>query len=90
MDNIELNESLAKLREELKTVTQVDDPAREAMKRLDDDIHRILQNPDDVPPAHHASLRESLAESVDIFETTHPTLTSFMSRLLKALSDMGI
>jgi hypothetical protein len=90
MDNEQLNESLAKLKDELKYVMQVDDPSREALKKLDGDIHRILENSGEVPAAHHASLRESLAESVDILETTHPTLTAFMNRLINMLSDMGI
>ncbi len=90
MDNDSLNESLIKLRDELRYAPVVDDAARDALQRLDGDIHRILQSEGSCPPAHHASLRESLQDSVQHFEATHPTITALMNGLIKALSDMGI
>ena len=90
MDKDELNQSLAKLRDELKYVLQVDLPSRDTLKKLDGDIHRILENSGDFPTSHHASLRENLEESVEYLEASHPTITALMSRLIKALSDMGI
>lgn len=90
MDNDSLNESLVKLRDELRYAPVVDDSARESLERLDDDIHRILQTPGSCPPAHHVSLRESLQDSIKHFEANHPTVTALMNGLIKALSDMGI
>jgi hypothetical protein len=90
MDKDHLNESLIELRDELRSVTAVDDSSREALRRLDDDIHRILHNEGDVPAEHHVSLRESLQDSIGSFEASHPTITILMERLIKALSDMGI
>jgi hypothetical protein len=90
MDKDQLNETLAGLQDKLRSVTEVDDPSRETLKKLDGDIHRILQNSGEVPPAHHASLRKSLEDSVEYLEASHPAITALMNRLIKALSDMGI
>ena len=90
MDAKELNKSLAKLRDELKRMDTMDDRSRETLKRLDDSIHRVLQASGDIPPAHHAGLRESLEDSLEYLEASHPTVTALMNRILKALSDMGI
>ncbi|MCX6559390.1 MAG: DUF4404 family protein [Candidatus Aminicenantes bacterium] len=90
MDNDSLNETLVKLRDELRYAPVVDDSARDSLQRLDGDIHRILQSTGDVPPAHHVRLRESLQDSVQYFEASHPTITALMNQLLKALGDMGI
>jgi len=90
MEQNELNESLAKLQGELKYVMQIDDASRDNLKKLDENIHRILENSGDVPAEHHLSLRESLEDSLEYFEESHPTATALVSRLIKALSDMGI
>ena len=90
MEKDTLNESLAKLRDELSSVSAVDDSSRETLQRLDNDIHRILRNEGEVPAEHHASLRESLQDSVEFFEASHPTITIMIERLIKALTDMGI
>lgn len=90
MDKDQLNESLVKLRDELSSLPELDNASREALRRLDGDIHRILQSPGDVPPSHHASLLESLEDSVQYLEASHPTITALMNRLIKAMSDMGI
>lgn len=90
MKQNELNESLTKLQDELKYVMQIDEASRENLKKLDEDIHRILENSGEVPAAHHLSLRENLENSVEYIEAVHPTATALVGRLIKALSDMGI
>jgi len=90
MEQEELKETLAKLQGELKYATPIDDAARDNLKRLDEDIHRILDNSGEVPVEHHRSLRASLEDSFEYLEASHPTVTSLVGRLIKALSDMGI
>jgi ElaB/YqjD/DUF883 family membrane-anchored ribosome-binding protein len=90
MKQNELNESLAKLQDELKYVMQIDDASREKLKKLDEDIHRVLENSGEVSVAHHQSLRESLEDSIGYLEAVHPKVTALIGRLIKALSDMGI
>ena len=90
MGQNELNESLVKLQGELKYVMQMDAASRDSLKKLDEDIHRILENSGEVPAEHHRNLRESLEDSFEYLEASHPTVTGLVSRLIKALSDMGI
>ena len=90
MKKSELNESLSGLQAELKKVDQVDDASRDLLKRLDDDIHRILGAKGEVAREHGLTLLETLKQSVDRFDASHPTLALMMDRLIKALSDMGI
>lgn len=90
MGENELNESLRKLRAELESIEPEDDLARDNLKRLDGEIHRILQTSGDGPPDHGHGLRESLENSMVYYQASHPTLTALMGRVLKALSDMGI
>jgi len=90
MDAKELNKVLVELRAELKRADIKPERTREALKKLDASIHRVLEAGGEVPPEHRAGLRVSLEESLEYFETTHPTVTALMNRVLKALSDMGI
>ena len=90
MGQNELNESLVKLQGELKYVMQMDAASRDSLKKLDEDIHRILENSGEVPAEHNRNLRESLEDSFEYLEASHPTVTGLVSRLIKALSDMGI
>jgi len=90
MKNDELNECLSGIQAELKKVDRVDDASRELLEKIDQDIHRIFGETGEVPPEQHRTLMENLKKSVDRFEESHPTLTLWMNRLIKALSDMGI
>ncbi len=90
MNSKQLNESLVELREELKRVNKVSARSREALKKLDDSIHRVLTASGEVPPEHHAGLRENLETSLEYLEAEHPTVTILVRRVLKALTDMGI
>jgi hypothetical protein len=90
MDKNHFSESLVRLAAELKKVDRIDDDSRGLVEKLDADIHRVLGAKGDVPAEHRLTLIETLEKSVDRLEATHPTLTLMMSRLIKALSDMGI
>jgi len=90
MNRTSLDDSLRNLRAELASIEPDDELARDSLARLDADIHRILQAPGQLTPDHGHGLRESLENSLVYYEASHPTLTALMSRVLKALSDMGI
>jgi hypothetical protein len=90
MNRRKLDESLRQLKAELASIEPVDDSARERLIKLDAEIHRILGKGGEVPPDHGHGLRESLENSLAYYEASHPTLTALISRVLKALSDMGI
>jgi hypothetical protein len=91
MENAPLKENLVKLQDELKAVKPADAPSQEAINKLGGNIHLYLNNYDkDGPPSVHFSLKESLEDSLEHFETTHPVITDLITRLIQALSDMGI
>ena len=90
MKKKDLRDSLSHLHNELKNVKLADKPSGEILKKLENDIQRILENSGDIPQRHHQSLMESLKESTEHFEVSHPALTSLMNGIMKILSDMGI
>jgi hypothetical protein len=90
MKTNDLREALAHLHAELRTIKEVDGRSGEILKRLDQDIRRILENSGDIPDSHHKNLLQTLQDAVVHFETSHPKLTSVMSRLINDLSGMGI
>jgi triphosphoribosyl-dephospho-CoA synthetase len=90
MNNQELRDSLLKLHAELKDIKLADKASGEILKKLGQDIQRILENSGEIPRSHHASLLKSLEESVEHFEVSHPKLAALMNTLIKNLSAMGI
>jgi hypothetical protein len=90
MKKEELRDSLLKLHTELKSIKLADKTSSRILKKLGHDIQRILENSGEIPQSHHASLLESLEESGEHFEVSHPKLASLMNTIIKNLSDMGI
>jgi predicted nucleic acid-binding Zn-ribbon protein len=86
----DLRDSLSHLHNELKNVKLADKTSSEILKKLNNDIQRILVNSGSIPQSHHQSLMESLRESAEHFEASHPKLTSLMNSIMKTLSNMGI
>ena len=87
MTDNDLGKLLEQLRNELAKTEAVDDKGRELLHALDKDIHNLIgrseEDSDD-------SILERLQDSIDYFETSYPTLTSTLSRLLTALNNAGI
>jgi hypothetical protein len=91
MDNAPLKENLVKLQDELKAVKPADAPSQEAINKLGGNVLYLLHYSEkDGPPALHFSVKESLEDSLEYFETTHPVIADLITRLIQALSDMGI
>ncbi len=90
MNRTSLDDLLHKLRSEMASIEPDDEPARASLAQLDAEIHRLLLASGPPTPDHGHGLRESLENSLAYYEASHPTLTALMSRVLKALSDMGI
>jgi hypothetical protein len=82
--------SLSQLHSELKNVQHVDRTSGDILKKLGSDIQRILENSGEVPRHHHESLLESLKESIEHFEVSHPRLSALMSDIVNMFGDMGI
>jgi len=87
----ELREHLEKLHEELESTDSVDDDARELLGSLLADIQSLLERSSDANAAHTpASLSERLEAATREWETSHPTLSAAVGRVMDTLSNMGI
>jgi hypothetical protein len=90
MDNQELRKLIESLQAEIQNTHSVDEKGQELLNHLDADIHKLLaQTGERAAPVHPSTLRR-LQEGLDHFEVTHPTLTIRISKLLEALSNVGI
>jgi hypothetical protein len=90
MEQNALRDSLTRLHAELAKIENVDPESGTALKKLAEDIRRVLENSGEIPENHHQSLLTSLEESVGHFEASHPLLVSLINRIIKNLSDMGV
>lgn len=82
-----LRELLEALHAELRRTDAVDEPARDLLREVENDIQQALERAGGAEPE---SLVERLRETVDRFEGTHPALTEAVSRVLDSLVKMGI
>ncbi|UCE86887.1 MAG: DUF4404 family protein [Deltaproteobacteria bacterium] len=88
----ELKETLAQLHEQLEVAGAVDADARERLREALDEIQTILDRAEDkaVEPDLDQSFGDRLSEMTHHFEEEHPALTAALSRVINALSAMGI
>ena len=90
MDDQELRELIEKLHAEIQNTHTVDEKGQELLVHLESDIRELLDRTEgDGAPVRPSTLRR-LEEGLDHFEVTHPTLTILLSKLLEALSNVGI
>jgi hypothetical protein len=91
MDDLELRELLEKLHDEIEETHSVDDRGRELLHHLDVDIRDLLDRlEDDGQETTDPSVIQSLEESIEHLEVSHPTLTALISQVLTTLSNAGI
>lgn len=83
-----LTQLLEQLRHELSSAQAVDDKGRELLRALNADIQNLLDRSDDAES--NDNLLDRLQDTIDHFETSHPTLTAALSQMLNSLSNAGI
>ena len=88
MSENNVNKLLEELRDELARTEAKDEKGQELLQSLNADIQNLLERTDDMETDD--SLIERLQDSIDHFETTHPTLTVTLSQMLNALNNAGI
>ena len=90
MDDLELRKLIESLHAEIQNTQTVDEKDQELLVHLEADIRSLLARTGEaVAPVHPSTLRR-MQEGLDHFEVTHPTLTILISKLLEALSNVGI
>jgi len=90
MDDQELHKLIESLHDEIQKTQSVDEKGRELLAHLEADIRKLLTQAGGVSNPVHPSTLRRLEEGLDHFEVSHPTLTILLSRVLEALSNVGI
>ena len=84
-----LQDLLDRLHNELEQTDSMDDRGNEMLRHLDADIRNRLKD-SGKPIETDEPLIERLQETIDHFETTHPSLTLTLSEMMTILSNAGI
>jgi hypothetical protein len=87
MSNEKVRELLAKLHDEVQT-TELDAATRSSLRKLDSDIHDLLNSP---TPETKISLVLERAELLENrFAIGHPTVERFMREVIDTLAKIGV
>jgi hypothetical protein len=89
MTDQNLRELLEKLHQELDHIDTTDEQGRAMLHHLDADIRGLLKRSGEPVEADEPVL-ERLQDTIDHFETTHPSLTLTLSQMMTILSNAGI
>jgi hypothetical protein len=90
MENQELSKLLQQLHQEINTTQAVDEKGTELLRDLDKDIHTLLERSGETPVELNPINMQRLDDVIRHFETTHPSLTVLISKLLDTLNNSGI
>ena len=90
MDDQELRNLIVQLQTEIQNTRTVDEKGQKLLVHLESDIRKLLAQTEGLTAPVHPSTLRRLEEGLDHFEVTHPTLTILLSKLLEALSNVGI
>jgi phosphoglycerate-specific signal transduction histidine kinase len=84
-----LRTTVSELEQVLRGIKSLDKESRQALEQAVQEIRAALQQ-ETQSEADRQSLVERLRESVERFESTHPSLTAVLGRLIDGLAQMGI
>jgi flagellar biosynthesis/type III secretory pathway protein FliH len=90
MEDQELRKLIESLHAEIQNTHTVDEKSQELLAHLESDIRKLLAQTGAVTAPVHPSTLRRMQEGLDQFEVTHPTLTILISKLMEALSNVGI
>jgi len=85
-----LRDSLEKLHIELKNAKHIDKESEKILIELMNDIRKLLDKDDKDLGKEHHNILESLKESSQKFEVTHPELAGAINIVISSLSNLGI
>ena len=85
----ELRSLFDRLHRQIRSADSVDPESRLALRELERDIHRLLNQPDD-EERDLAGFAVRLGGAVTRFESTHPELTEALNRVINALNAIGL
>ncbi len=89
MQNQSLREMLEQIDHEIHKTETLDDRGREMLTHLAADIQELLER-SGASQESDSPLAKRLAQAIEHFEVSHPTLTKQLSQLSAVLSNAGI
>jgi hypothetical protein len=89
MNKQHLQGMLQDLHTELGRAEVLNEDEKALLRHVNEDVETLLARSGETPQ-HEESLGQRLQESIALFETTHPSLTVAMQRVLDGLSGAGI
>ena len=87
MSHKALNEQITELHETLTNSSSLEPDTQRLLAELEAHIRPLVEQPNQ---ADHSSLAERLESSLAKLEADHPILTTQITSLINALSNMGI
>jgi len=90
MPQTELGKLLDDLENQIGDGGPVDEEDLIALRELQASIAGVLSNDHDATLPATENLSEPLADFIDRFESSHPTLTMTLGRIMDALNKLGI
>ncbi|PHR90616.1 MAG: hypothetical protein COA78_34905 [Blastopirellula sp.] len=84
-----LRSTLEELRNELKSIEQLDDATRELLENTAEQLNDALHQ-DSQEMLEHPSLTENLSKATDDFEESHPALTRIIGNIVDILGNSGL
>ncbi len=81
-----INEDLIKLREQIAELDTTDGETKAKLELLVAGIENQLESTEN----DSDDLRGQLEQTISHFETTHPTITGVLNRIMVALGNMGV
>jgi chromosome segregation ATPase len=89
MSTEKLRVTISELEQELRRLKSLDNESRRVLDEAVREIRAALDE-EDQSETDRQSLVERLQEAIGRFESTHPSLTAVLGRLIDGLAQMGI
>ncbi len=90
MTDQELRELLEHLHSEIESTETVDEKGQELLRHLGTDIRELLDRSEGKQLQLHPTTIQSLEDTIDYLEITHPALTTLLAKVLETLSGAGV
>jgi len=85
-----LRELLEQLHSEIERTETIDEKGQELLRHLGSDIRELLDRSEGKQIQLRPKTVQSLEDTIDYLEITHPALTTLLAKILETLSSAGV
>ncbi len=82
--------TLQDLQRELQTIQSTDPLVKDRIDRLNSELNRVIENPNQTNIEEYQTLQDSIQETIEEFEGHHPNLTEALRIAINTLVNAGI